>query len=51
MIIMTIIYVSAKLLLNIKKINGYLFSMLSAATIQVKVTKINVLYVVFTEHF
>lgn len=47
-IIMAIIYVSAKL--TLEKINGCLFNMFSAI-IQVKITKINVLYMVYTEHF
>lgn len=49
MIIMAIIYVSAKL--TLEKINGCLFNMLFSAIIQVKVTKINVPYMVYTEHF
>lgn len=49
MIIMAVIYVSAKL--TLEKINGCLFNMLFSAIIQVKVTKINVLYMVYTEHF
>lgn len=49
MIIMAIIYVSAKL--TLEKINGCLFGILFSAVIHVNVTKINVLYMVYTEHF